>query len=496
MASSKIPYKSSINLDSAPLDIALSQALSRALTKHLPVLKQENAIAVAFSGGLDSSVLLHSAAQWATQHDCRLFAFHIHHGLSSNADQWETFCAAQAHLRQIPFYAAHVQIDLAHKGLEAAAREARYAELERLCKKHAIAALLTAHHADDQNETLLFRYLRGTGLSGMEGIRTARSLNAGNSATALLRPFLEIPRARIAAYAQTHQLKWINDESNQNTRFKRNALRHDIVPKIQEHFPDYALSLRRLSRHIIEANQLLDELATLDLKAIQSAENTLDLKSLQSLNLQRQANLLRYWLRQMGCSSPPEAHLHNLVQQLKGTPKKKGSTSTTGAMTTAHSDTQLHWQHQSHSLRVYQQQIYFEKSKCDRFISTHVETVFYWTRQTQFWPLPQEQGHIFFKPTQTRGIPESLLSTEALFLRQRSGGETLKLHSQRPTKTLKAWFQEKNIPPWKRHFPLIFLGETLLYVPQLGHDERLLKNAEETPEPLWQLVWQPPEDNA
>ena len=252
---------------------------------------------MALSGGLDSTVLLHLLARLREREALPpLSAIHVHHGLQAVADAWPVHCRRMCERWDVPLHVERVQVDGA-ASLERAAREARYAALAR--HLGAGEVLLTGQHRDDQAETLLFRLLRGAGVRGLGGMPPSRALGAGW----LLRPLLEISRAELEGYAREQGLDWVEDPSNADTRLARNFLRREVLPLLARHWPQAGANLARSSAHLREAEQLLAELAGLDLQSAQSASAfpwlplpSLELAPLLELSEVRQRNALRHWL--------------------------------------------------------------------------------------------------------------------------------------------------------------------------------------------------------
>jgi tRNA(Ile)-lysidine synthase len=265
-------------------------------------------IGVGLSGGCDSVVLLHLLHGLGLGE--RLTAIHVHHGLSPNADAWAAFCAEYCARLGVPLQLAHVEVDRrSGLGLEAAARTARYAALAE-CPGE---VLVLAQHQGDQAETLLFNLLRGAGVAGAAAIPEVRQL-AGRR---LLRPLLGCSRDELEAYAAQHALAWIEDESNADTRYSRNFLRHDILPVLRRRFPAAERSLAQAAQHFAEADDLLAELAAADWLAACCSGDAPRLRVLRDLSLARLKNLLRYRLRQLGWRAPGAARLEEFARQLQ-----------------------------------------------------------------------------------------------------------------------------------------------------------------------------------
>jgi tRNA(Ile)-lysidine synthase len=269
---------------------------SRLLTALAP-WRHAPAWHVAFSGGLDSTVLLYLLARLARREALPpLFALHVHHGLQPAADAWPAHCQQVCDELGIPLKVLRVKVD-AGPSLERAAREARYCAF--VGELGAGEVLLSAQHRDDQAETLLFRLLRGAGVRGLAGMPASRPLGLGS----LVRPLLSVSRAELEACARAEGLAWVEDPSNADTELARNFLRHTVLPALQARWPRAAESLARSAEHMAEADALLNELAQADLDA--AADHcdfpwlslpSLGLAPLASLTPARQRNALRCWL--------------------------------------------------------------------------------------------------------------------------------------------------------------------------------------------------------
>jgi tRNA(Ile)-lysidine synthase len=267
------------------------------------------AVVVGLSGGLDSVVLLHILKRLSARHQLLLSACHVHHGLSPNADAWQQHCAALCAGLALPLAVHQVVVnDSRGEGLEAAARRARY---EAFARMNADWVAL-AHHRGDQAETLLFNLLRGTGLRGSAAMQEARY-----GALNVLRPLLGLARSQLLAYARHHDLRWIEDESNADTRFSRNHLRLETLPALQRRFPAGEANLAAAARRFGEALELLDDLARLDLGDC-APEFPLPVSLLVPLSEPRGRNLLRFLLAAHGVGIPGEERLTEALRQLLG----------------------------------------------------------------------------------------------------------------------------------------------------------------------------------
>jgi tRNA(Ile)-lysidine synthase len=252
---------------------------------------------IAFSGGLDSTVLLHLLASLAKSESLpALSAIHIHHGLQAAADAWPQHCQSVCDALGVPLLIERVKVQPG-ASLEQAARNARYAVFSSLTQANDV--LLTGQHRDDQAETLLFRLMRGTGVRGLAGMPRQRPMGQG----ALIRALLDVSRAELEAYAQAHQLVWIEDPSNQDQQFSRNYLRHQVMPLLTGRWPQALASMARSAAHLREAQGLLDELAQIDLAHAAIAHEfewlglpSLELAPLAALSAARQRNAISHWL--------------------------------------------------------------------------------------------------------------------------------------------------------------------------------------------------------
>jgi tRNA(Ile)-lysidine synthase len=252
---------------------------------------------IAFSGGLDSTVLLHLLAHLAkTQSLPTLNAIHVHHGLQAAADAWPEHCRSVCAALGVPLQVVRVQVQPG-ASLERAARDARYHAFTETVQANEV--LLTAQHRDDQAETLLFRLLRGAGVRGLSGMPRQRPLGKGH----LLRPLLDVTRAELEAYASEQGLSWVEDPSNEDRQYSRNYLRHQVFPALASRWPQAVATMARSAAHLSEAQALLDDLADIDLSLASTVSDfdwlglpSLELAALEKLSVARQRNALSRWL--------------------------------------------------------------------------------------------------------------------------------------------------------------------------------------------------------
>jgi tRNA(Ile)-lysidine synthase len=414
-------------------------------------------IAIAFSGGLDSTVLLDAAVSRAGASRC--VAFHVHHGLSPNADRWLAHCETFARERGVVF--AFRRVDVSHAtgmSVEAAARDARYRALDALCTDQRVQALWLAQHADDQAETVLLQLLRGAGLAGLAAM--ASDYRPANAAVARVRPLLHVLRAQLEDYARSRGLRWVDDESNADTRYARNALRHDVLPSLATHFPGFRDALARTAAHAASAQRLLDELARIDRQTAAGDEaRALSRSALLALDDDRALNLLRYWMRTLGLPAASAARLTDALRQLRE----------------ARDDHALRVDHAGQALRSYRGQIYWESGDSadpadETALAARPVSELKWQGDA-IWRLPQWRGTFVFTEVAADdrdAIPEHRLLGTPLTACSRNGGERMRCDAHGPSRTLKNLFQERGVPSWKRDVPLIFCGDVLLFVPLLG----------------------------
>nr|WP_321242241.1 tRNA lysidine(34) synthetase TilS [uncultured Tolumonas sp.] len=267
---------------------------------------------VGFSGGLDSRVLLELLARYIRQRaGFSLQAVHVHHGLNPLADQWLLHCQQTCQTLTIPFTAQRVEIAKQNRqSLEDLARQARYAVFRQYLPKG--GSLLTAHHQDDQLETVLLALKRGSGPRGL----AAMPMEADFADGRLVRPLLSFSRQQLLDWAISQRLSWIEDDSNYDERFDRNFLRQRVIPLLRERWPEIAATAARSATLCAEQETLLDEIAKTDLLASLHVDGSLQIAQLETLSPARRHQLLRFWLRQQTGTVPSHAQLHNIWSEV------------------------------------------------------------------------------------------------------------------------------------------------------------------------------------
>lgn len=417
-------------------------------------------VAVAYSGGLDSTVLLHLMQRYASRRPVSLFAFHVHHGLNDYADTWQKHCESVCVGLGIPFESRRVQVNRHDKdGIEADARAKRYAALGEMCRENRVSLLLTAHHQDDQIETVLFHMMRGTGmagLSGMAAISHAPDL-LKDETICLGRPLLSVSRRSLTAWAEENALPFIEDDSNADTKYTRNAIRHQLVPVISDIFPGFQGRLARMTEHIRSAQDLLTGLAEADFQVCRISENALDLASACVSDTARLDNLLRYWLARNGIRIPSTAWFLQARKQ----------------MTDTREDAQICLEVDGYVIRKYRTVLSIEKDHAER-VPPDKPFFLEWSGESSIW-LESWHGWLEFEESET-GFDMEWLKKNRMKIDSYRGNVKLKLVN-RPAKKLKILCQEAGIPLWERRFlPLVFIGGELAYAGNLGQSSQFLSD--------------------
>lgn len=467
MASSKKSLKNSAFLNRKAKGVThlhpLSVLLNGFLIENLQTADTQPTLLLALSGGLDSVVLLHLLVQAKSIIPFELHAMHVHHGLSPNADAWADFCATQCQQLNVPFQIAHVHVAKnpdyknSEQGIEAEARQLRYDALFSCTASGKTPDfVVTAHHQDDQAETLLLQLCRGAGVKGLS------SMAAVDKSRRLLRPLLNVSRQALHDYALQHQFVWCDDESNDNTQYDRNFVRHDVMPVLESRFTGVKAVLARTALHMAEANELLEEMAAQDAENMLSA-NSLCLVRLAQLRLPRAKNVLRWWFAQNGLAMPTADYLHEIIEQLLHSKK----------------DADLNLKLQHFFLRKYQQRAYL----CEDKAAQPFDLV--WNGESELM-LPSG-GKLLFRYVTGAGLALKQGVTK-LRITNRNGGERFKPDALRPTRTLKYLLQELNMPPWLRmYLPLIYWEDKLACVPGVGIAYGLQAGENE---PGLEIIWQ------
>lgn len=394
---------------------------------------------VAYSGGVDSTVLLHALVQSSPPQP--IVAVHVDHGLHRDSGAWADHCETVAASLGIEFIGRRIVVpERTDTGPEAAARQARYAAFLSIVDTD--DCLLSAHHEKDQAETLLLNLLRGSGPAGLAGIGARQAFGRGY----LLRPLIGVEGDALVDYARTHHLEWIDDPSNEDTRFDRNFLRRDIIPRLAERWPAVANRLRRSADLMGEASELLNDLAAIDLgETANPGELALD--TLRDLPAPRRRNALRYAVRRCGLPPPPSTALIRMTDEL----------------IPARADARPLVTWAGAEARRYRDVLYLQAAlgesppvPGDRLFADGPAI-----------SLGDGLGQLSLVAADGAGIDPDL-AAEGLHIRFRRGGESLRLSERGRTQKLKKLMQDDGILPWMRdRLPLLYCDDRLVAVADL-----------------------------
>ncbi len=414
-------------------------------------------ILLAYSGGLDSSVLLHLLVALRQRSGLPIRAAYIHHGLNPLADSWAEHCCQQCERWQVPFASLPVKVEAQNGGIEAAARMARYQALQAHLQEG--EALLTAQHLDDQSETFLLALKRGSGPAGLSAMAAQSMLGHHR----LVRPLLGISRLQLEAYAQLHQLGWIEDDSNQDERFDRNFLRRQILPRLTQRWPHFPSAVARSAQLCAEQEQLLDELLEESLQALCQPDGALSIDGLVPLSPVRRFALLRRWLAQQGATMPAREQLQRLWDEVA----------------TSRQDAEPVLQLNQMQIRRFRQYLYLlplMPSLKDRIIP--------WQSPSCSLSLPDNLGTLLLADSGVAiRAPEN---GEAVSIRFSTSG-TVHIVGRAHGRQIKKLWQELNVPPWWRdRTPLVFYnGQLIAAVGRFVTREGQVRENQ----PVWHIVW-------
>ena len=464
MANSRKPR--SAEAAACPLDEVVAAAVARDT-------KPGEIITVGLSGGVDSIVLLDILRRIAPHLGVGVRALHVNHGISPNAARWQRFCADHCRRRGIEFKAVKVQMAGRGSNLEAEARRARYGAFVQ----HGCAVIALAHHLDDQAETVLLHLLRGAGVRGlaaMPALRRVGPLREGGANAAmqqrLLRPLLHTTRDAILQHALRRKLRWVDDESNRNPRFARNYLRLHVLPMLERRFPGCKVNLSRAASHMQEAAAVLDEIGMLDC-AFDGATSRLSVAALRRHTPARAVNAMRTFLAVCGEPPPSTARTAELLRQLTGSRPDACPEVVLSQGIVGRFRNWLEW-----------------RPRAPADVSRDWGQ---WHGEAKF--LLGDEGALIAVKARGRGVSATRLRQAPVTVRRRRGGERIRLHADRPTRTLKNLLQEAAIPPWQRErLPLVFCGEQLVWVPRVGVASAFQARAGEV---AWRFAWWTPAEN-
>lgn len=411
------------------------------LLSRLPDLTGINRIVVAYSGGLDSHVLLHALARLrdSQPNHFMLEALHIHHGVNDRADEWTVHCQNICQQLLVPLTIERVCLKESQASLENQLREARYQIFSEHLNKDDLLAL--AHHADDQAETLLLRLLRGSGPHGLAGMPEQRELGRGR----LIRPLLGCLRSDLEIYAREHQLHWVEDDSNVDISFDRNYLRHEVMPNLALRWPHFRETFTRNAQVSAEVGRVLDFFLARELDAVGARnDGGLECRWLLSFEPALQRNLLRAWLKQRDLPLPGYKHLQQIIDEVVGAAED--------------ATPRLSWS--GAEVRRFQGVIFAMAPLAE----LDAEPAFEWDLSQ---PLPiTGAGELSAEQAEGQGLV--VPGGASVIVAFRQGGERCHMAGRKHSTLLKKQLQAFHVPPWLRdRVPLVYIDGTLAAVADL-----------------------------
>jgi tRNA(Ile)-lysidine synthase len=444
----KSKYSESGSLFRARLEDSFAHALG-VFFQHAPQTARNEPlnIIVAFSGGCDSMVLLQSLAAWKPAHKIKLTAVHVHHGLSPNADNWASFCGQTAKSLGVDFVLCRVRVESSGEGTEAAARKERYRALRETAVRIGSRIIITAHHKDDQLETFLIQWMRGSGIAGLIGMPLLKE----EDGITVLRPFLGFARSELEAYAQINGFQWVEDESNSDTKYLRNVIRHQILPPMEAARKGWKDAALRSIDILAEAHEVLTDVADEDAAFVSDGKGNIQTAEFLSLSEARQALAFRKWLADNEFPTLSRTRLQEILRKIRESKRINALLFRTG----------------NREIRL-----------CGNAVKTvnsapgkHSDWSFEWKGETEIAP-ENFEGILYIEEKET-GFSEEQLKASPLIFSSRRGGERLKVRSSRPSKPLKQLYQEAEIPDFERSkYPLIRQKDALIFAAGIGEDVR------------------------
>jgi tRNA(Ile)-lysidine synthase len=401
----------------------------------LPAVQPPHACVVAYSGGIDSHVLLHLCYLGGMS----VRAVHIHHGLQAEADSWDTHCRNVCANIGIAYKCIHVEAQPEPgESPEDAARNARYRALAQELDYGEI--LLTAHHQDDQAETLLLQLMRGAGSAGLAAMPLIKPFANGYHA----RPLLGFKQQQLRDYAEEHKLVWVDDPSNADTSYDRNYVRKHVMPVLRRNWPNAGQAMSQAAKLQQDTLEIVEAMAATDLAAVSHQQhNSLSITKLRQLTEARQYNVLRYWINAAGFDRPRRNIMQEIIDSVL-------PASEDAAPLVLWGNTEI---------RRYHDALYI----LEALNSHEIHHVYAWDGEQ---PLLIETLHLELSLEQTRGkgLNQDAVA-RGLTVRFRQGGEQLRPHGRQHTHSLKKLMQDAGIPPWQRNrIPLIYIDHELACV--------------------------------
>ena len=405
------------------------------ILESLPVVQTARRCVVAYSGGIDSHVLLHLCQAAGLS----LRAVHIHHGLQVEADSWDAHCQATCSKMGIAYTRIHVDADpKPGESPEDAARNARYQALEQALQEDEV--LLTAHHQEDQAETFMLQLMRGAGPAGLASMPLIKRFGKAYH----LRPMLGFKQQHIQQYAEEHDLLWVDDPSNADTSYDRNFIRKEVMPALMQNWPNASEALSQAAALQQESLEVIEAMAAVDMSATAGTQaNSLSISRLLQLPPARQYNVLRYWIRNAGYDKPRR----NILQEIVNSVIPAAADATPLVLW---GDTEI---------RRYQDALYILPA-----LNSHeIHHIYAWDGEQSLY-IDALNLELRLEQSLGRGLQQDAVA-RGLTVRFRQGGEQIRPQGRRHTHSLKKLMQDAGIPPWQRNrIPLLYIDHQLACV--------------------------------
>lgn len=399
-------------------------------------LNSDSRLYLGYSGGLDSTVLLHLLANDSTLKDS-VYALHVNHQLQTDSCHWAEHCAATCKQLQVPFQSLTIKMpETRRQGIESVARKRRYAAMNDQLTEGDI--LLTAHHQRDQAETFLLNLSRGAGVHGLSAMPECKTIDLSSGRTAThKRPLLKVPYQELLAYAEAMKLTWINDPSNENCDFRRNLVRHRILPEFEQAWPNINQQITRSAELMQEAQVLIDKNARTQLQQGHFDQFHIDLNCFENLDWIELKNVMRFWARQMAgfqLGFQPLEWIHEHLCEKNGA---RGMLKLpTG------------------ELRLYRKKLYYLKDSLKEYQLNFKDLINFFALDSR--PIDQHQKRCFELKLPHSWLIENQDQLTLCSLQAAPDINRIKL---------KKWFQSQGVPQWKRdYWPVLVLKGKLVAV--------------------------------
>lgn len=426
----------------------------------LDSFSESNKYWIAFSGGMDSCVLLHLFFINKNNINQNIEAIYVNHGLQEEADNWEKFCKKQCEEYGIAFSGLKIKEACPKdKSIEEWAREKRYELIDQIMNKGDV--LFTAHHQDDQVETFFLQALRGAGPRGLSSMPQIKMKNSKIHA----RPLLSYSNENVREYAKENKLSWNDDDSNFDEQYDRNYLRHKVLPEIESRWPAYRETVSRLINNQQESRALLDDVAKNDLNiTLDNSNNGLNILEIKKLSPERQKNLLFYWLKNLCLKTPASRNIESIISDIIYSSLEKSPC--------------VNWSNTE--VRRYKNILYAGEALTEHDANSEYK----WTPEKQLNLLNEI---LTAKSEKGTGLSKVKIQNAEMVVRFRTGGEKIHPHNSSHSKTVKQLFQERSVLPWLRNrIPLIYINNELAAIPDFCIDKRY---SADNGEASWSIHW-------